>query len=115
MRGYRQFTDEQVQKVARLYTEGYTRRDIAMSVRLPYHVVAYILYKILLITRPVRTRSAVIKHKARLDDKVINKIIVLTNFGYHHREIAEDQQIPEVLVRQVIEKAKEKRLIEKKV
>jgi hypothetical protein len=63
----------------------------------------------------VRYRSAVIKHEGRLDEKVVNKIIVLTNFGYHLREIAEDQQIPEPVVRQVVLKAMENKLIQKKV
>lgn len=114
MRGYRQFKEEDVQKVARLHAEGFCKNDIALSTRLPLHVIWYILYKRLKVTKTKKNYSARIKAERRLDDKVINKIIVLTNFGYHYREIAEDQQIPEILVREVVEKAKEKKLIEKK-
>lgn len=115
MRGYRQFTDEDVIKVAKLHAQGFEKKDIALSTKLPGHVVWYILYKKLLVTRGVRSRQAVIKKERKLDDRTINRIIVLTNFGYHPREIAEDQQVPEPLVRQIIENAMEKKKLKKKV
>lgn len=113
MRGYRQFTEDDVKKVAQLYAQGFSKKDIALSTRLPGHIVYYILYKRLFVPRTRRTQQARIRNERRLDDSTVNKIIVLTNFGYHCREIAEDQQIPEPLVRLVIEKAKEKKLIKK--
>jgi hypothetical protein len=114
MRGYRQFQEDDVQKVARLHSQGYSKNDIALSTRLPLHVIWYILYKRLKVSKGKRIYSARITAERRLDEKTINKIIVLTNFGYQYREIAEDQQIPEPLVREVVAKAKEKKLIEKK-
>lgn len=114
MRRYRQFTPEDVAKVSRLHAQGYCKNDIALSTRLPSHVVWYIVYKKLGVTKTKRPYSARITAERKLDEKVINKIIVLTNFGYHYREIAEDQQIPEPIVKEVIQKAMEKKLIEKK-
>lgn len=114
MRGYRQFTEEDVQKVARLHAEGLRKTDIMLSTQLPLHVIYYIMDKRLMIPKSRRKQRARISREKKLDDSTINRIIVLTNFGYHCKEIAEDQQLPEPLVKQVIETAMEKKLIEKK-
>jgi hypothetical protein len=113
MRGYRQFTEEDVQKIARLHAQGFRKTDIVLSTQLPLHVVYYIMDKRLLIPKPKRKKRVIISRERKLDDQTINRIIVLTNFGYHLKEIAEDQQLPEPLVKSVIEKAIEKKLIKK--
>ncbi len=113
MRGYRQFTDQDVKKVAELHGKGFKNKDIAFSTRLPAHIVYYILHTRLLIPKIPRKKKSNSRQERRLDDKTINKIIVLTNFGYHYKEIAEDQQLPGPLVKLVIEKAIEKKLIKK--
>lgn len=111
----KKFTDEDVKKVAKLYGAGFTNKDIAFSTQLPEHVVYYILYEKLLMPRKKQVYRRKVNLEKRLDDSVVNKIIVLTNFGYHSKEISEDQQIPEPIVKQVIENARSKKLIQKKV
>ena len=113
MRGYKQFTEDDIKKVAELHGKGFKNKDISFSTRLPAHIIYYILHNKLLIPKIARKKKSNIRQERRLDDRTINKIIVLTNFGYHYKEIAEDQQLPEPLVKLVIEKAIEKKLIKK--
>lgn len=115
MRTSKLFTQDHVNKVADLYIKKFTKKQISEAVGLAPHIVWYIVYSRLKINKQFPRHKRKEFAVRELDKQTINRIIVLTNFGYKGWEIAEDQRIPEALVSKVIENAREKKLIEKKV
>lgn len=101
--------------VKQLYLDGYTKAGIAQELGVEINKVGYILYVQLKshLESPKKIKGENLLEK--MPKPQINRIIVLTNFGYTGREIAEDLNIPYCRVSRLITEAKIRNLIQKKV
>jgi DNA-binding transcriptional regulator LsrR (DeoR family) len=93
--------------VRELYTQGNTKHQIAeiMGVRLTS--VNYILYVILGVSSN-NPRSNLVNEMPR---ELVNRVITLSCWGYTKKEIAEDLEVKEKLVADLIKEATDKKLI----
>ena len=88
--------------IEKMYKEGASRKEIAKATGLTPQQAQYRIYKILELNLKYPRKNFAPKSKA-LDRNTINRIIMLTSWGYRDKEIAEDQGVHPSLVRQVIE------------
>ena len=102
-------------KIKKMYLDGMSKNKIAKALDLTLPKVNYILYIKLRLQDTNRRKYSRPHIETKVPKPIINRIIVLTNFGYSAKEIAEDQRIPATRVHQVINYAKEKNFIQKKV
>ena len=95
--------------VRELYTQGHTKHHIAeiMGVRLA--VVNYILYVILGVSSN-NPRSNLVNEMPK---ELVNRVITLACWGYTKKEIAEDLEVKEKLIGDLIKEATDKKLIQK--
>lgn len=95
--------------VRELYTQGHTKHQIAdiMGVRLTS--VNYILYVILGVSSN-NPRSNLVNEMPR---ELVNRVITLACWGYTKKEIAEDLEVKEKLVGDLIKEATDKKIIQK--
>ena len=88
--------------IEKMYKEGATKKEIAEATGLTVQQAQYRTYKTLKLNMKYPRRNFGSKNK-ELDRDMINRIILLTSWGYRDKEIAEDQGVTPTLVRQVIE------------
>jgi len=95
--------------VRELYTQGHTKHQIAeiMGVRLTS--VNYILYVILGVSSN-NPRSNLVNEMPK---ELVNRVITLACWGYTKKEIAEDLEVKEKLIGDLIKEATDKKLIQK--
>lgn len=95
--------------VRELYTQGHTKHQISeiMGVRLA--VVNYILYGIL----GVQTNNPRGNLVNEMPRELVNRVITLACWGYTKKEIAEDLEVKEKLVGDLIKEATDKKIIQK--
>jgi len=95
--------------VRELYTQGHTKHQIAeiMGVRLTS--VNYILYVILGVSSN-NPRSNLVNEMPK---ELVNRVITLACWGYTKKEIAEDLEVKEKLVGDLIKEATDKKIIQK--
>lgn len=98
-------TAETTEKINKLVREGHTRAEISEITGLTINQVIYLLYKKMRVANP-RQPKKVEPVRMEVNPDIINRIIVLTNWGYSPAEIAEDQQCKVKDVYKIIEEAK---------
>lgn len=88
--------------IEKLYREGKSRLEIAKATGLTPGQVQYRIYTTLKLNVETPRNTFTLADKG-IDKEKINRIVVLTSWGYRDKEIAEDQGITPTIVRQVIE------------
>jgi hypothetical protein len=109
------YTDEQIEQIKSLFIEGKTKKQISQATGISVSQIWYVIYDRLKLHERYPRVKKVEKPKKEVTPYIINRIITLTNWGYHCKEIAEDQGVPPSEVRRVIEEATYQKKIEKKV
>jgi DNA-directed RNA polymerase specialized sigma24 family protein len=102
-------------KIKALYLEGLSKNKISKELGLSLPRVNYVLYIKLRMQDSYRRKHITPSMVEKLPKPIVDRIIVLTNFGYSAKEIAEDQRIPTGKVHQVVEFAKARNQIQKKI
>jgi len=95
--------------VRELYTQGNTKHQIAEMMGIRITTVNYILYNILEVSS-YNPRANLVNEMPR---ELVDRIITLSSWGYTKKEIAEDLEVKEKLVGDLIKEATDKKLIQK--
>ncbi len=113
------FTTKQLDTIREMYLSGASRKDIEQATALNRNQVYHIIYKKLCLQKSEPREPSKAKPKIRavreVTPEIINRVIILTNWGYHCKEIAEDQEIHPAEVRRVVQEAENLGRIQKKV
>ena len=95
--------------VRELYTQGNTKHQIAEMMGIRITTVNYILYNILEVSS-YNPRANLVNEMPR---ELVDRVITLSCWGYTKKEIAEDLEVKEKLVGDLIKEATDKKLIQK--
>jgi len=95
--------------VRELYTQGHTKHQIAEMMGIRITTVNYILYNILEVSS-YNPRANLVNEMPR---ELVDRVITLSCWGYTKKEIAEDLEVKEKLVGDLIKEATDKKLIQK--
>jgi len=95
--------------VRELYTQGNTKHQIAEIMGIRISTVNYILYGIL----EVQTNNPRGNLVNEMPRELVDRVITLSCWGYTKKEIAEDLEVKEKLVGDLIKEATDKKLIQK--
>jgi DNA-binding NarL/FixJ family response regulator len=95
--------------VRELYTQGNTKHQIAEMMGIRITTVNYILYNILEVSS-YNPRANLVNEMPR---ELVNRVVTLACWGYTKKEIAEDLEVKEKLVGDLIKEATDKKLIQK--
>jgi DNA invertase Pin-like site-specific DNA recombinase len=113
------FTAKQLDTIREMYSAGASRKEIEQATGLNRNQVYHIIYKKLCLHDSQPRKVVKVNLKVRVQREVtpdiINRIIILTNWGYQCKEIAEDQEIHPAEVRRVVQEAEHLGRIQKKV
>jgi hypothetical protein len=109
------YTEEQIEQIKSLFIEGKTKKQISQATGISVSQVWYIVYDRLKLHERFPRQKPRNKPLKEVTPYIINRIITLTNWGYHCKEIAEDQGVHPSEVRKVIEEATFQKKIQKKV
>jgi hypothetical protein len=113
------FTAKQLQTIREMYSAGANLNDIKQVTGLNRNQVYHIIYKKLCLhdaqPRKVVKVNSNTKVQREVTPDIINRVVILTNWGYQCKEIAEDQQIHPAEVRRIVEEAENLGRIQKKV
>jgi hypothetical protein len=93
--------------VRELYTQGNTKHKIAEMMGIRITTVNYILYNILEVSS-YNPRANLVNEMPR---ELVDRVITLSCWGYTKKEIAEDLEVKEKLVADLVKEATEKKLI----
>jgi len=93
--------------VRELYTQGNTKHQIAEMMGIRITTVNYILYGILEVSS-YNPRANLVNEMPR---ELVDRVITLSCWGYTKKEIAEDLEVKEKLVADLVKEATEKKLI----
>jgi orotate phosphoribosyltransferase-like protein len=93
--------------VRELYTQGNTKHQIADMMGIRITTVNYILYNILEVSS-YNPRANLVNEMPR---ELVDRVVTLACWGYTKKEIAEDLEVKEKLVGDLIKEATEKKLI----
>jgi hypothetical protein len=98
-----------------LYSQGYTKVQIAEGLGMKDSQVTYVLYTLLRVhdDQPRKVCSTNLVESMPKDQ--VNRIITLSSWGYNGKEIAEDICLPYNRIQLVIKEATAKNLIKKMV
>jgi DNA-binding transcriptional regulator LsrR (DeoR family) len=94
--------------VRELYTQGNTKHQIAEIMGIRITAVNYILYGIL----EVQTNNPRGNLVNEMPRELVHRVITLSSWGYTKKEIAEDLEVKEKLVGDLIKEATDKKLIQ---
>jgi len=95
--------------VRELYTQGHTKHQIAEIMGVRLSAVNYILYVILGVSSN-NPRGNLVNEMPR---ELVNRVVTLACWGYTKKEIAEDLEVKEKLVGDLIKEATDKKIIQK--
>jgi len=95
--------------VRELYTQGNTKHQIADIMGIRITTVNYILYNILEVSS-YNPRANLVNEMPR---ELVDRVVTLACWGYTKKEIAEDLEVKEKLVGDLIKEATDKKLIQK--
>jgi DNA-binding transcriptional regulator LsrR (DeoR family) len=95
--------------VRELYTQGNTKHQIADMMGIRITTVNYILYNILEVSS-YNPRANLVNEMPR---ELVNRVVTLACWGYTKKEIAEDLEVKEKLVGDLIKEATDKKIIQK--
>jgi DNA-binding NarL/FixJ family response regulator len=95
--------------VRELYTQGNTKHQIAEMMGIRITTVNYILYNILEVSS-YNPRANLVNEMPR---ELVDRVVTLACWGYTKKEIAEDLEVKEKLVGDLIKEATDKKLIQK--
>ena len=95
--------------VRELYTQGNTKHQIAEMMGIRITTVNYILYNILEVSS-YNPRANLVNEMPK---ELVDRVITLSCWGYTKKEIAEDLEVKEKLVGDLIKEATDKKLIQK--
>lgn len=95
--------------VRELYTQGNTKHQIAEMMGIRITTVNYILYGILEV-QCNNPRGNLVNEMPR---ELVDRVVTLASWGYTKKEIAEDLEVKEKLVGDLIKEATDKKLIQK--
>jgi orotate phosphoribosyltransferase-like protein len=95
--------------VRELYTQGNTKHQIADMMGIRITTVNYILYNILEVSS-YNPRANLVNEMPK---ELVDRVITLSCWGYTKKEIAEDLEVKEKLVGDLIKEATDKKLIQK--
>lgn len=95
--------------VRELYTQGKTKHQIADMMGIRITTVNYILYNILEVSS-YNPRANLVNEMPR---ELVDRVVTLACWGYTKKEIAEDLEVKEKLVGDLIKEATDKKLIQK--
>jgi DNA invertase Pin-like site-specific DNA recombinase len=109
------FTDKQLDIIKQMYTDGLSQNEMAEATGLKRTQVYHIIYKKLRLHDQTPRQEVRNSPKNEVTPYVVSRIITLTNWGYHCKEIAEDQGVHLAEVRRVIQEAENLGRIQKKV
>lgn len=93
--------------VRELYTQGNTKHQIADMMGIRITTVNYILYNILEVSS-YNPRANLVNEMPR---ELVDRVVTLASWGYTKKEIAEDLEVKEKLVADLVKEATEKKLI----
>ena len=107
------------QKVSRtildLYSQGYTKVQIAECLGMKHSQVTYVLYTLLKVHEDQPRKACSTNLVESMPKDQVNRIITLASWGYNGKEIAEDTCLPYNRILLVIKEATAKNLIKKMV
>jgi hypothetical protein len=109
------YTQEQLDLITEMYKAGAGRKAMEKATGLKKYQLYHVIYKKLALNPPMPRKTSKPKVVREITPEVMNRIIILTNWGYHCKEIAEDQAIHPSDVRRVIQEAENLGRIQKKV
>jgi len=95
--------------VRELYTQGNTKHQIADMMGIRITTVNYILYNILEVSS-YNPRANLVNEMPR---ELVDRVVTLACWGYTKKEIAEDLEVKEKLVGDLIKEATDKKIIQK--
>jgi len=95
--------------VRELYIQGNTKHQIAEIMGIRITTVNYILYNILEVSS-YNPRANLVNEMPR---ELVDRVVTLACWGYTKKEIAEDLEVKEKLVGDLIKEATDKKLIQK--
>ena len=95
--------------VRELYTQGNTKHQIAEMMGIRITTVNYILYNILEVSS-YNPRANLVNEMPR---ELVDRVVTLACWGYTKKEIAEDLEVKEKLIGDLIKEATDKKLIQK--
>jgi orotate phosphoribosyltransferase-like protein len=116
MRKKFQYTDAHIEKVREMFVNSFTKKQIAEATGLSTNNIWYIVYdrlKLHLEYPRIKKPSPPVINE--ITPNLINRVIVLTNWGYHIKEIAEDQKVSCDTVRKILKEAIGQKKIQKQV
>jgi len=93
--------------VRELYTQGNTKHQIAEMMGIRITTVNYILYNILEVSS-YNPRANLVNEMPK---ELVNRVVILASWGYTKKEIAEDLEVKEKLVADLVKEATDKKLI----
>ena len=89
--------------IEKMYREKASKKEISKTTGLTIAVIQYRIYKTLELHLKYPRNNKYMINSRQVTSEMINRIIILTNWGYHCKEIAEDQGVTPTEVRRVIE------------
>lgn len=96
-------TFETQHEILRLYYKKVDLREIAEKTQTSHQSIKTLLHKDLKIKRKGKSMEELTRPYLHLSREKINKIIVLSNFGYTLDEIANDQGINSYIIERIIQ------------
>lgn len=113
------FTAKQLLTIREMYSAGAKLKDLEQATGLNRNQVYHIIYKKLSLNEGQPRKVVKVNSNTRIQRQVtpdiINRVVILTNWGYQCKEIAEDQQIQPAEVRRIVQEAENLGRIQKKV
>jgi hypothetical protein len=98
-----------------LYSQGYTKVQIAEGLGMKDSQVTYVLYTLLRVHDDQPRKVCATNLVESMPKDQVNRIITLASWGYNGKEIAEDICLPYNRIQLVIKEATAKNLIKKMV
>jgi DNA-binding transcriptional regulator LsrR (DeoR family) len=98
-----------------LYSQGYTKVQIAQGLGMKDSQVTYVLYTLLRVHEDQPRKMCSTNLVESMPKDQVNRIITLASWGYNGKEIAEDTCLPYNRIQLLIKEATAKNLIKKMI